>query len=712
MAIYWGAFMNYTAPGGKQYDGQAINAGDSSVPGCETAWGKSMSILHWATQTMSGGVNKAFPTASMNNASAGGRIVMLNLGTWDLSNHANDINLSMNNIVNGATALMPDGTTTIDSYFTTWFTAAKSWGKPFLFRLWQEFNFNTTNPQFPWAIATYSNWQGSGKNWTNSTSDWIAAWQHLHTLCVNAGASNVTWVWNPNVRGTSGSTSTLTYASMYPGDNYVDWIGVDGYNPGANGGEYASYKQIIQGDGSQFRDSYDEITTLTSRPIIVCETNADDRLPGGGITSTTPSYSSQATWWTTALGTDLRTSLPQIKAFCFAELDFGTAGWYNSTAAAGSTTTVINITSGYAPATNSLVGNGTGLIVFVSGANNGVSRTISANTTTTITVSSAFGSAPAAGDHFYVGDGSTHNSTFAYGSGGTVTTAGTAGVKTAVGSPYLVRGAAGLGSLTAIADRIYPGNLQKVVPYEALRQQQAFVQALRNSYPSQQVAWWMLNETSGTSAADSVGTNTGTYSSPTFNQSPIGRGLLKSLSPATAFAGTTTSHVSIPNASVFSPNAQQVSIALVVKPGNLAAKQWYLTKGASSNFEWAIGNDASGLLNIVCWNLAASTQVAVNVGAIAAGTNLILVTFNPSTTPVITAWLNGATTASTSGATALAMGTGTASVFVAGRADNDSPSNATLQHILVLNNAAWIAQDSAELWAALNKQRPNPRVVI
>ena len=50
-----------------------------------------------------------------------------------------------------------------------------------------------------------------------------AAWIHTWTLFQQEGATNVEWVWCPN-------NGNYPYKGFYPGDRYVDWVGVDGYN--------------------------------------------------------------------------------------------------------------------------------------------------------------------------------------------------------------------------------------------------------------------------------------------------------------------------------------------------------------------------------------------------------------------------------------------------------------------------------------------------
>jgi hypothetical protein len=62
----------------------------------------------------------------------------------------------------------------------------------------------------------------------NDAPLYVSAYRHIHDLFVAAGATNVVWAWCPNVTAVhGGNRNTLDY---YPGDSYVDWTGVDGYN--------------------------------------------------------------------------------------------------------------------------------------------------------------------------------------------------------------------------------------------------------------------------------------------------------------------------------------------------------------------------------------------------------------------------------------------------------------------------------------------------
>jgi len=68
-------------------------------------------------------------------------------------------------------------------------------------------------------------------------SDFIAAWRHIHDIFAAEGARNVIWSWDPShqyAEFKAGKVASLA-SEWYPGDNYVNWVGLDGYlNPGQN----------------------------------------------------------------------------------------------------------------------------------------------------------------------------------------------------------------------------------------------------------------------------------------------------------------------------------------------------------------------------------------------------------------------------------------------------------------------------------------------
>ena len=79
---------------------------------------------------------------------------------------------------------------------------------------------------------------------SQSQSDWVAAFQHVYTVLHSAAAANnvtIEVVWNPNVINYS-VINAMT--SLYPGDAFVDVIGVDIYSdmyPYSDGGSSPTY---------------------------------------------------------------------------------------------------------------------------------------------------------------------------------------------------------------------------------------------------------------------------------------------------------------------------------------------------------------------------------------------------------------------------------------------------------------------------------------
>jgi beta-mannanase len=97
----------------------------------------------------------------------------------------------------------------------------------------------------------------------NHAGDYVRAWRHVHDLFADAGAHNVTWLWSPNVT----YPGAASLAGLYPGDAYVDWIGLSGYYGTAGRTSYISFNQI-------FTTTLSEVDTLTHKPVVVTETGA------------------------------------------------------------------------------------------------------------------------------------------------------------------------------------------------------------------------------------------------------------------------------------------------------------------------------------------------------------------------------------------------------------------------------------------------------
>jgi Glycosyl hydrolase family 26 len=101
------------------------------------------------------------------------------------------------------------------------------------------------------------------RGYSGHPAAYIAAWRHVHRLFSRAGAGNVVWVWCPNL-------GPHDWDRYYPGNAYVDVIGVDGFNNPANM-PWRSFEQMF----SPFLRHY-----AGRKPLMIAET-ATNSLAGG-----------------------------------------------------------------------------------------------------------------------------------------------------------------------------------------------------------------------------------------------------------------------------------------------------------------------------------------------------------------------------------------------------------------------------------------------
>ncbi len=125
--------------------------------------------------------------------------------------------------------------------------AAAAWGKPFMVRFAHEMNLSGS----PYGPGTNG----------NTPAEFVAAWRHVVTLFRADGATNVRWVWSPNVD----CAGQCRFEAFYPGDPWVDWVALDGYNDAAAQMSWMTLDQV-------FGTSYDEMIRLTQRPLMIGET--------------------------------------------------------------------------------------------------------------------------------------------------------------------------------------------------------------------------------------------------------------------------------------------------------------------------------------------------------------------------------------------------------------------------------------------------------
>jgi membrane-bound metal-dependent hydrolase YbcI (DUF457 family) len=137
-----------------------------------------------------------------------------------------------------------------DSYVSATARQAAAWGKPLFLRFAHEMN----GDWYPWG------WGVDG----NTPAAYKVAWRHVVDVFRAEGASNVRWVWCPYVS----NVRPRQFRRFYPGDAWVDWAGLDGFNWGAYR-TWQSFKTI-------FAISYQRLIKVTGRPVMIAETGVND----------------------------------------------------------------------------------------------------------------------------------------------------------------------------------------------------------------------------------------------------------------------------------------------------------------------------------------------------------------------------------------------------------------------------------------------------
>jgi hypothetical protein len=253
--IYWGAYIE-----GVQTYRYLYGGGWNNVPWDTATWdrfeanaGKRVSIVHYGQPPP---WEQPFDVHPASLVTGRGAIPLLSVSSREAS---------LADVANGR----------YDSSIAAWARAAGAWRKPFFLR----WNHEMNGSWFPW-----------GSQARQDPAVFVASWRHVHDLVEAAGATNVTWVWCPNLE----FGSSTPYEQLYPGDSYVDWACLDGYNQDSRSVSFASL----------YRHSYNHLLRLApTKPIMIGEISSEEYRPGD-----------KARWITDALAVQIPRLFPRIKA--------------------------------------------------------------------------------------------------------------------------------------------------------------------------------------------------------------------------------------------------------------------------------------------------------------------------------------------------------------------------------------------------------------
>ncbi|MFA5801328.1 MAG: glycosyl hydrolase [Thermoleophilia bacterium] len=220
-------------------------------------------------------VGEQFNSAQLGPVAAGGRTIQLAWEPHDpmAADAVNQPAYRLKNITRGD----------FDNDIRRWARDLKSFGYPVIIRPMCEMN------------GDWTSWGGTVNG--NVPADYIPAWRHMHDVFVQEGVTNVKWVWSPNMDESAAGASD-TFNTYYPGDDYVDYVGINGYNWGTSvvlpywSSSWQTFTRV-------FQYSYDELATRTAKPIMITEMGSTEL--GGSKAA-----------WTTDMFSTLKTRFPRV----------------------------------------------------------------------------------------------------------------------------------------------------------------------------------------------------------------------------------------------------------------------------------------------------------------------------------------------------------------------------------------------------------------
>lgn len=272
-SVYWGANIGPHLTGGQPpYD---MAAADSF----EALAGKRMSLigfsLPWAYCFTQPCEFRGFPTAQMEAIRQRGAIPAFGWASYSQPLTEDQPDFKLSKIAAGA----------YDAEIRQWATDAKAWGHAFFLL-------------FDWEMNLHSVWPYVEARSGNQPGDFVKMWRHVHDIFTEVGATNVTWTWCPNIEY-PGSAKPLS--SLYPGDAYVDWTCIDGYNWGTQLNGWHSFREMLG-------PTYDVVQEIApSKPVLIGET-ASTELGG-----------SKPAWIRDALEVQLPRTYPNVKGLVWFE---------------------------------------------------------------------------------------------------------------------------------------------------------------------------------------------------------------------------------------------------------------------------------------------------------------------------------------------------------------------------------------------------------
>jgi beta-mannanase len=241
---------------------------------------KQLGVVHFFQPfAVDGGhTTNMYPSVErINKVIEEGYIPMITLEDHFVNTHPNTKQPNLYSIVEGH----------FDSFLTAWAKEIKQVKGVVLLRILHEFNGNW----YPWCII----------NNDKNPDLLINAFRHIHTVFTQQQVDNVKFIWCPN--SMSLPQDKWNYImDAYPGDQYVDFVGLDIYNGAGQGTPpWRSFRK-------EGIENYFVLTELLpSKPLLVCETASRERRLNESVVSQTKGE------WIMQMSDALKTDMSKIR---------------------------------------------------------------------------------------------------------------------------------------------------------------------------------------------------------------------------------------------------------------------------------------------------------------------------------------------------------------------------------------------------------------
>jgi mannan endo-1,4-beta-mannosidase len=230
---------------GKKFVGIMTNSGPydfTQLDRFTKAVGHQPSVYEFAQ----GWAVNQFDRSAIDKVANRGMLPLISWEPWDYQHRStiesragNQPAYSLSHIINGD----------YDGYIRSWAKGVKSLPYTIALRFAHEMN----GFWYPWGVLTNG----------NSVGEYVRAWRHVHDIFTRIGAKNVIWIWSPNIIW----NDSTNLAELYPGNRYVDWIGLSGYYGTPGTLDYKSFN-------ATFARTIAKLRKFTSKPLVITETGA------------------------------------------------------------------------------------------------------------------------------------------------------------------------------------------------------------------------------------------------------------------------------------------------------------------------------------------------------------------------------------------------------------------------------------------------------